>query len=74
MQILKLAAGLKITKLVIEDDAKEVILALHGHSQAQDWAGMHQIPEGRRLIQKCPIWKIFHTPHFCHITVHDVTK
>lgn len=35
-QTLKLARELKTTKIVVEGDVQEVILALPGHSQAED--------------------------------------
>lgn len=65
LQDFKLAKELKNPKLV---------LALRGHSQAEDKTGFHFIVEGIRVLQKRPSWKIYDTPKHCNTTAHSIVK
>lgn len=51
-QTLKLAEEVKNPKLVIEGDPEDVILALRGHSHAEDWTGIHFINKVESITKK----------------------
>lgn len=49
---IKLAAGSKNHKIILEGDSMEVINALRGHSHVEDWTCIDHTAEGKNILRE----------------------
>lgn len=47
---MKLADEAKVSKIILEGAAQNVVYAMRSHSYTEDWTGMAFIKEGRKEI------------------------
>lgn len=52
----------------------DVIHALRGHSQAEEWTVMTYIEQGRKILEDWKYWKMIHTSNNCNRIAHNVTN
>lgn len=62
IQALKLAEQLKLDKVCFEGDASNVILALKGLTQFDEWRAAQLLFEGRKLLKSHVLWGIVFVP------------
>lgn len=68
VQAFKIADSLRLDRTTIEGDALNVIQALLGVPEVEDWRAKHRINEGKRLLNSHLFWFLNYTPrdeNFC---------
>lgn len=74
IQALKVAADLKLVKVSIEGDAHNVIMALKGLLQFEDWKAKKLLESGKVLFNHNMFWFLFFVHRSCNLAAHHIAK
>lgn len=74
VQALKIAHTLQLERVTIEGDALNVIMALSGVSDAEDWKAKKDLIEGKKLVENHMIWFLNFTPRSGNFHAHNLAS
>lgn len=74
VQALKIAHSFHLERVTIEGDALNVILALSGVPEAEDWKAKKALIDGRRLVESHLFWSLNFTPRSGNFVAHNLAR
>lgn len=74
VQALKILQDLKMERVNSEGDELNVIPALKGNTDADDWRAKHILEEGKKLLGRYRFWFMDYLPRSGNFCAHNIAK